>query len=104
MKDIINVILGMIGAFLPLLCSGLLPNGYQRWAAAMFAAAGIFVFAGHMTNPNPSPFAVGIDAGFVLATAKLTTGLPSPGGHNGELYTRKQNGRAAQREKMCQKI
>src|SRR3546814_10430746 len=44
MKDIINVILGMIGAFLPLLCSGLIPNGYQRWAAAMFAAAGIFVF------------------------------------------------------------
>src|SRR3546814_7008505 len=35
MKDIINVILGMIGAFLPLLCSGLIPNGYQRWAAAM---------------------------------------------------------------------
>src|SRR3546814_9729124 len=68
MKDIINVILGMIGAFLPLLCSGLIPNGYQRWAAAMFAAAGIFVFAGHMTNPNPSAFAVGMGVGFVLAT------------------------------------
>src|SRR3546814_5478808 len=75
MKDVINVILGMIGAFLPLLCSGLIPNGYQRWAAAMFAAAGIFVFAGHMTNPNPSAFAVGMGVGFVLATDWKSTRL-----------------------------
>jgi hypothetical protein len=75
MNDIVNAIFGIIGAFLPLLCSGLIPNGYQRWAAAMFAAAGLFVFAGHMTNANPSAFAVGMGIGFVLATAKLATGL-----------------------------
>lgn len=75
MSDLIAIAMALVGAMLPLFCSGLIPNGYQRWAAAMFAAVGIVVFVSHMTNPAPSPFSIGMSIGFVLATAKLATGL-----------------------------
>lgn len=75
MSDIVSIGFFLLGGFLPLLCSGLIPNGYQRWAAAMFAAFGLFIFINHMTNSSPSSFSVGMSVGFLLATAKLATGL-----------------------------
>ena len=75
MSDLVNIAMAMLGGFLPLLFSGLIPNGYQRWAAAMFAGIGIFVFVSQMRAPEVSSFSVGMGIGFVLATAKLTTGL-----------------------------
>ena len=75
MSDLIAIAFALIGAALPLLCSGLVPNGEQRWAAAMFAAVGIVVFINQMGSSSPSPFSTGMGIGFVLATAKLATGL-----------------------------
>jgi hypothetical protein len=75
MSDLVAIGYAVIGAFLPLLGSGLIPNGIQRWAAALFAVIGLFVFFNHMTNDDPSSFSVGLGIGFLLATIKLATGL-----------------------------
>jgi hypothetical protein len=75
MSDIFALLQGLLGAFIPLLGSAMIPNGSQRWGAAIFAAIGLFVFVNYIQNPDPPAFSIGLGIGFILATAKLATGI-----------------------------
>ncbi len=75
MQDLFAIAIALVGIAIPLLGSAMIPNGIQRWAAALFAVIGLFVFFSYISAPSPSAFAVGLGIGFILATVKLTTGL-----------------------------
>jgi hypothetical protein len=64
----------LLGCALPLLLSALVPNGRQRWGAAVFALLGAGLFCGLGADPA-TPFGGGLATGFILASAKLATGL-----------------------------
>ncbi|QAY80159.1 hypothetical protein [Sphingosinicella sp. BN140058] len=74
MTQIFSLALTVLGSILPLLGSAMIPNGSQRWGAAMFAAVGLFLFVGFVSAPASS-FMFGLCVGFLLATAKLATGI-----------------------------
>ncbi len=65
----------LVSAVLPLILSGMIPNGKQRWAAAIFALLGIFIFGGYIQATETTPYALGLGIGFLIATVKLTTGI-----------------------------
>ena len=75
MNDIVAILIGLLGIVIPMTGSAMIPNGAQRWGAAIFALVGLFIFINYMHNPAPSAFAVGLGIGFILATAKLATGI-----------------------------
>ena len=75
MQDIIAIVKTLVGIAIPLLGSAMIPDGLQRWGAAVFGAIGIFVFIGFVTGSEPSSFAIGLGIGMILATLKLATGL-----------------------------
>lgn len=76
MDDIAAVLTALVGCIVPLIGSAMIPNGSQRWGAAIFAAIGLFVFINFMSShESPSAFAVGLGIGFMLSTIKLATGL-----------------------------
>jgi VIT1/CCC1 family predicted Fe2+/Mn2+ transporter len=63
----------ILGVFLPLLGSALVPNGWQRLGAALFALIAICVVTGMLGGSNPLRW--GLSVGFVLAATKLTAGI-----------------------------
>jgi succinate dehydrogenase/fumarate reductase cytochrome b subunit len=75
MGDIFSFLQGLLGVVLALIGSAMIPNGSQRWGAAIFAAIGVFVFFNFLNNPAPAPFSVGLGIGLALASAKLATGI-----------------------------
>lgn len=72
--EIVSAILFGVGACLPMLGSAMVPNGSQRWGAAAFSLLGIGVLLG-IGYIGSTPFALGVGVGFMIASAKLATGL-----------------------------
>jgi MFS-type transporter involved in bile tolerance (Atg22 family) len=64
----------ILGTIMPLIGSAMVPNGYQRWGAAIFSLIGIAILIG-LLRCGSSPFHAGLATGFVLASMKLATGL-----------------------------
>lgn len=75
MEQLLNIPVILLGCFLPLLVTAMVPGGSQRMAAAIFALIGIGMFARFGATTEPSTFALGLAIGFMLATAKLATGI-----------------------------
>jgi VIT1/CCC1 family predicted Fe2+/Mn2+ transporter len=68
------IILFMLGAFLPLLASAMVPNGWQRIGGALFSVIALAVMTG-MLGGTANALRWGLSIGFSLAALKLTTGL-----------------------------
>jgi hypothetical protein len=69
-----NIGLFIFGCAIPLVGSAMVPNGWQRPGAAVFALISVGVFLGFGADPA-TPIGAGIATGFVLASAKLLTGI-----------------------------
>ncbi len=74
LAQIAGALLFLLGTCLPMLGSAMIPNGSQRWGAAVFSLLGIGVFIG-IGGTGATPLTTGIGTGFILASAKLATGL-----------------------------
>ncbi|AXK43716.1 hypothetical protein [Erythrobacter aureus] len=68
-------VITLITAALPMMLSGMIPHAKQRWAAAIFALLGALIFAGYINAAAPTPYAIGLGIGFIIATVKLTFGI-----------------------------
>lgn len=69
-----NIGMFILGCAGPLVGSAMVPNGWQRPGAAVFALLAVGVFLGLGTDPA-TPLGAGVAAGFVLASAKLLVGI-----------------------------
>jgi hypothetical protein len=72
--QIVGALLFLLGVVIPMLGSAMIPNGSQRWGAAIFSLLGIGLFLG-IGGYGANPLTIGMGVGFMLASAKLATGL-----------------------------
>lgn len=73
-SQLLSIAVAIVGCLLPLILSGLIPNGFQRWAGAISCLIGSAFLLG-IAHFGSSYFNVGMGIGFVLAAIKLVAGI-----------------------------